>query len=98
MPKGKTKKEDEEEASPLQVAAFFCIIVGIAQLATTYTGILELFGGYVTGIVCIATGVTLFAFDKSPDKTLQILKMFFDFLLKIFKGLAAFVRSRLSKE
>lgn len=94
----KRRKREQEEYSPLQVAALFCIVVGVAQLATQYYSVLELIGGYTSGIICIAAGVTLFAFDKAPNETLRILKAFLSFVRKIFKILIDFVKSLVSKE
>lgn len=88
------RNKRKQEDGPLQVAALLCILVGIAQLAAKYYGVLEFFWGYISGIICIATGVTLFAFDKAPNETLGILKAFLNFLIRIAKGLIDFVKSR----
>lgn len=94
----KIKKGEQEEYSPLQVAALFCVVVGVGQLAATYYGALDLIGGYVSGIIILAAGITLFAFDKAPNETLRILKAFLSFVHKIFKIFVDFVKSLLSKK
>lgn len=94
----KTRKRQQEEYSPLQVAALFCVVVGVGQLAATYYGTIDLIGGYASGIIILAAGVTLFAFDKAPDETLGILKAFLNFVHRIFKIFVDFVKSLLSKE
>jgi len=88
----------EQETSPLQVAALFCIVIGGAMIATTYSGILELFKGYIGGIVLLAAGATLFAYDKAPDQTVQSLTAFLDFLYAIAKSLVEFVKSLVAKK
>jgi len=68
------------------------------MIATTYSGILELFQGYLGGIVLLAVGATLFAYEKAPNKTVQIYRSLLDFLVKIVKILYGLVKSFLGKE
>lgn len=91
-------RRKEEETSPLKAAALFCIVVGGAMIATTYSGILELFKGYIGGIILLAAGATLFAYDKAPDQTVQSLTAFLNFLHAIAKSLVELVKSRLVKK
>jgi len=86
MPKRKKREED----SPLQVAALLCIVIGAAQLATTHSGLLELVGGYTSGIIFIAAGVTLFAFDRVPEESLQILKAILRFPSEDLQSISKF--------
>jgi len=68
------------------------------MIATTYSGILELFKGYIGGIILLAAGATLFAYDKAPDQTVQSLTAFLNFLHAIAKSLVELVKSRLVKK
>jgi hypothetical protein len=89
-------QQKKEETSPLQIAALFCVLVGSAMIATTYSGILELFKGYIGGIVLLATGATLFSYDKAPEQTTQSLVAFLSFLYSIVKSLVGIVKSWLA--
>jgi hypothetical protein len=91
------RSRKEGKTSVLQTAALFCIVVGVGMIASTYSGVLELFMGYVGGILLLATGATLFAYDQEPDKTVQSLKAFLNFLLAVAKSLAGIAKSRLEQ-
>ena len=88
-------KREVEEADPLQVAALFCVIVGAAMLATTYSGSFDLFKGLISGIVLLAAGATLFAYDKAPKQTVQSLSKFLNFLRAIVNGLFEIIKTHL---
>lgn len=68
------------------------------MIASTYSGVFELLKGYIGGILLLAAGATLFAYDQAPDKTVQSLKAFLSFLLAIAKSLVELVKSWLEKE
>ena len=91
-------RRKKEETSALETAALFCIIVGVAMIATTYSGILELFQGYLGGIVVLAIGATLFAYEKAPEETVHIYRSLLDFLKHIIKSLFELVKSVLRRE
>jgi len=63
------------------------------MIATTYSGALELFEGYIGGIILLATGATLFAYDNAPDQTVQSLTKFLNFLYAIAKDLVELLKS-----
>lgn len=67
------------------------------MIATTYSGALELLEGYIGGIILLATGATLFAYDQAPDQTVQSLTKFLNFLYAVVKNLVELVKSWLVK-
>ena len=87
----------EGKASVLQTAALFCIVVGVGMIASTYSGIFELLMGYIGGILLLVTGATLFAYDQEPEKTVQSLKAFLNFMLAVTKSLAGIAKSKLQQ-
>jgi len=91
-------RRKKEETSALQTAALFCIIIGGAMIATTYSGILELFQGYLGGIILLAVGATLFAYEKAPEETVHVYRSLLGFLKYIIKSLFELVKSVLKRE
>lgn len=91
-------RKKSEETDVLGTAALLCVVIGIGMIATKYTGIFDLFQGYLGGIIFLAVGVTLFAYKNNPEGTVDSLKALLNFLANIVKGLFELVKSLVEKK
>lgn len=92
-----TTRSREKEPSPLEVATLLCTIIGAGMIAATYSNVLDLFQGYLGGIILLVLGATLFAYEKAPKETVRIYTSLLNFLKKVVTYLFRLVVSFLQK-
>lgn len=89
------RSKKNEETDVLETVALLCVIIGIGTIATKYAGIFDFFQGYLSGIIFLAVGVTLFAYKNNPEGTVDSLKALLNFFADIIKGLFELIKSKL---